>query len=58
MKNNDYEELEKVFEKVEKIFEKEYGKRCPEFEPLCVQCKFWQDFNTFKQRTFERAFGD
>jgi len=53
---NEYEELEELFERVEKIFEKEYGKRCSDFEPLCIQCSFWQDFNNFKRKTFERRF--
>ena len=52
---SDYEKLEDLFEKVEKLFEKEYGKRCPDFEPLCVQCIFWQSFNNFKREIFERA---
>ncbi|MEK6881150.1 MAG: hypothetical protein AABY22_16135 [Nanoarchaeota archaeon] len=53
---SDYEELEDLFEKVEKIFEKEWGTRCPDFEPFCAQCSFWQDFNNFKRETFERSF--
>lgn len=52
-----YEELENIFEKVEKIFKKQFGTRCSSFEPLCVQCSFWQDFNNFKRETFKRSFG-
>lgn len=48
-----YDELIELFEKVEKIFEKDFGKMCPEFEPLCSQCNFWNKFNTFKNKTFE-----
>lgn len=52
-KKLDHEELENLFEKVEELFEKEYGTRCPNFEPLCVQCGFWQDFNNFKRKIFD-----
>ena len=47
-----YDELQEMFGKAEKIFEEEFGKRCPDYNPLCVQCNFWQDFNNFKRKIF------
>ncbi len=57
-KNNkdktDYEDMEEMFEKVEKIFQEDFGKRCPDFAPLCGQCEFWLIFNKFKQDIFKK----
>ena len=49
----EYDELINLFEKIEKNLEKDFGKMCPDFEPFCVQCKFWNKFNEFKSWTFE-----
>lgn len=49
----EYDELDELFEKIEKDLEKEFGKMCPDFEPLCVQCKFWNKFNNFKSWVFK-----
>lgn len=57
-KDNSYERLEKVFEKIEnsKDFKDWFGTPCPEFSPLCFQCKFWNLWNKFKLDIFEDQF--
>lgn len=41
--------MEKVIKELEKAIAKNYGKRCPDYEPDCVVCKMWKAFETIKE---------
>ena len=43
-----YEDLEKVFKTVDKILEGYIGKRCPEFDLACPQCRLNIIYDEFK----------
>lgn len=55
LKADDIEELENLFKKIENIkeFQKWFGKPCPDFHPLCYNCKFWNLWNGLKLNVFE-----
>ena len=43
-----YNELETLFKKTDKIIEEYIGKRCPEFNFGCAQCKLNLIYEDFK----------
>jgi len=43
-----HKDLEKVFKKTDEILEKYIGKRCPEFEIACPQCRLNLIYEEFK----------
>ena len=53
---DEIEELERFFEKIDKIWYKEFGKQCPDFHPLCPQCRFALIYNKFKKEVFDEMF--
>lgn len=48
MDSDIYEDLEKLFKKIDKILEKYIGKRCPDFNLACPQCRFNLIYEKFK----------
>jgi hypothetical protein len=47
---SDYGKLNDLFNKIENLpeFKEWFGKPCPDFEPLCANCQFWNNWNKFK----------
>lgn len=54
----EFEELEELFTKIENLkgFKEWFGKPCPEFQPLCANCDFWNTWQRFKQDRFKEIF--
>lgn len=57
-KSIEYEDLEKLFDKIENLkkFQEWFGKPCPEFQPLCWNCDFWNKWEKFKLDIFKDIF--
>jgi len=55
---NDYSDLENLFNEIERTpkFKRWFGTPCPEFQPLCANCDFWNKWNRFKQDIFKGMF--
>lgn len=57
-KISEYEDLEKLFKKIENLkeFKNWFGTDCPDFNPSCANCKFWNKWNKLKIELFEELF--
>ena len=53
----DFDEVERFFDKMDRVWNPYFGKQCPEFYPLCPQCKFALIYNKFKQDVFDEVLG-